>query len=46
MTTEEICKLTKVCLASTYFQFKDTFFEQVEGAAMGSQLSPIVHGGL
>ena len=42
MTTEETCKMTKLCLASTYFQFKDTFYEQVEGAAMGSPLSPIV----
>ena len=39
MRTEEICKQ---CLDSSYFLFKDTFFEQVEGAAMGPPLSPIV----
>ena len=38
----EICGLTRLCLRSMYFQFKDNFFEQLEGAAMGSPLSPIV----
>ena len=36
------CVLTKLCLRSTYFMFGDTFFNQSEGAAMGSPLSPIV----
>jgi len=31
-----ICQLTKLCLSSTYFQFKDSFYEQLEGAAIGS----------
>ena len=29
-------------LPGTYFQFEDQFFEQVDGAALGSPLSPIV----
>ena len=37
-----ICHLTELCLRATYFQFGDQFFEQVDGAAMGSLLSPIV----
>ena len=39
---EQICLLTSLCLHSTYFQFQDSFFEQLEGAAMGSPLSPII----
>ena len=31
-----------LCLTSTYFTFQEEFYEQVEGAAMGSPLSPIV----
>ena len=38
----DICRLTELCLRSTYFMFDSTFFEQVEGAAMGSPLSPVV----
>ena len=30
------------CLKNTYFSFQGQFFEQVEGAAMGSPVSPIV----
>ncbi len=37
-----ICKHVEFCLRSTYFQVKDEYFNQVEGAAMGSPLSPIV----
>ena len=37
-----ICALTELCLHSTYFMFDDTFFDQVEGATLGSPLSPIV----
>ena len=39
---EDICSLTELCLRSTYFQFQDRFFEQIDGAAMGSPLSPVV----
>ena len=38
----DLCLPIKLCLKSTYFQFQDTFFEQLEGAAMGSPLSPVV----
>ena len=39
---DDICSLTELCLRTTYFQFEDRFFEQIDGAAMGSPLSPIV----
>ena len=32
----------EVCLRSTFFTFQKVFYEQVEGVAMGSPLSPIV----
>ena len=38
----EICCLTNLCLCSTYFQFGELFFEQLEGLAMGSPFSPVV----
>ena len=38
----DLCRLIELCLKSTYFRFSDAFYEQVEGAAMGSPLSPIV----
>lgn len=39
---EDICALTELCLRSTYFEFQGRFFEQTDGAAMGSPLSPVV----
>jgi hypothetical protein len=39
---DAICQLTETCLRATYFMFEDRFYEQVDGAAMGSPLSPIV----
>ena len=38
----QLVELTELCLRSSYFQFQDTYYEQIEGAAMGSPLSPIV----
>lgn len=38
----EVCSLVELCLHFTYLQFEGTFFEQVDGAAMRSPLSPIV----
>jgi hypothetical protein len=35
-------ELLEVCLKTTYFQVDDTFFQQKDGIAMGSSLSPIV----
>ena len=42
INADDICSLTELCLRTTYFQFEDQFFEQIDGAAMGSPLSPIV----
>ena len=38
----DLCRLIELCLKSTYFRLGNTFYKQVEGAAMGSPLSPIV----
>ena len=42
MTVNDITCLLEFCLNSTYFTFQGKFYEQVEGAAMGSPISPIV----
>ena len=42
MSIKHIIKLLEFCLRSTYFVFQGQYYEQVEGAAMGSPLSPIV----
>ena len=39
---DDIILLLEICLKNTYFSFQGQFFEQVEGAAMGSPVSPIV----
>ena len=39
---DNIILLLEFCLKNTYFSFQGQFFEQVEGAAMGSPISPIV----
>ena len=38
----QVMQLTELCLRSTYFQFENQFYEQTDGAAMGSPLSPII----
>ena len=38
----QLVELTELCLRSSYFQLQDKYYEQIEGAAMGSPLSPIV----
>ena len=38
----QVMHLTELCLRSTYFQFENQFYEQTDGAAMGSTLSPII----
>ena len=35
-------KCLEICLRSTYFCFKDTFYEQREGTVMGSPVSGVV----
>ena len=42
LTNVDIAKLVEVCLKSTFFKFQQVFYEQIEGVAMGSPLSPIV----
>ena len=42
MSVDHIVCLLEYCLRSTYFTFKGRFYEQQEGAAMGSPISPIV----
>ena len=37
-----IIQLLEFCLKNMNFSFQDQFYEQVEGAAMGSPVSPIV----
>ena len=37
-----VIKLLELCLRSTYFTFDGQIYSQVEGAAMGSPVSPIV----
>ena len=42
MEVSDIILLLEFCLKNTYFSFQDQFYEQVEGAAMGSPVRPIV----
>ena len=39
---QDIIELLGFCLHNTYFSFQNKFYEQVEGAPMGSPVSPIV----
>ena len=39
---DHIVSLLEFCLRNTYFTFKGMFYEQQEGAAMGSPISPNV----
>ena len=42
MEVSDIILLLEFCLKNPYFYFQDQFYEQVEGTAMGSPVSPIV----
>ena len=42
LTVEDITLLLEVCLKIMYFSFQGQFYEWVEGATMGSPVSPIV----
>ena len=42
MSVNQIISLLEFCLGSTYFTFKGRFYEQKEGTAMGSPISPVV----
>ncbi|XP_059068690.1 uncharacterized protein LOC131859150 [Cryptomeria japonica] len=39
---EEIASLVELCLRSTFFAFQGVIYEQVDGVAMGSPLSPVI----
>ena len=42
LPVEDITLLLEFCLRHTYFSFQGQFYEQVEGVATGSPVSPIV----
>ena len=42
MNIRQITSLLEFCLRSTYFTFQNKHYEQIEGTAMGSPISPIV----
>ena len=42
LSMDEIIGLLKLCLTNTCFQWRDHFYEQTIGAAMGSPLSPVI----
>ena len=42
ITVHHIMSLFEFCLKNTYFVFQGRFYEQLDGAAMGSPISPIV----
>ena len=42
LTPTSLCALTELCLKTTYFEFRGDFYEQKDGAAMGSPLSPVI----
>ena len=42
LPVEDITLLLEFCLKNTYFSFQGQFYEQVDGADIGSPVSPIV----
>ena len=42
LLVQNIIELLGFCLHNTYFSFQNKFYEQIEGAAVGSPVSPIV----
>ena len=42
MAVNHISCLLEFCLKNNYFTFQGRFYEKIEGAAMGSPISPIV----
>ena len=42
MNIRQIISLLEFCLRGTYFTFQNKYYEQIEGTAMGSAISPIV----
>ena len=42
MSIQNIGMLLKFCLKNTYFLFQGKYYEQVQAAAMGSPISPLI----
>ena len=42
MSTQNIMDLLEFCQGNTYFLFQGNYFEQTQGAAMGSPVSPVL----
>ena len=42
MSIQQITTLLEFCLTNTYFLFQGKYYEQVQGAAMGSPISPLI----
>ena len=42
MSIQQIVQLLEFCLTNTYFLFQSKYYEQVQGAAMGSSISPLI----
>ena len=42
MSIQNILDLLEFCLCNTYFLFQGQYYEQTQGAAMGSPLSPVL----
>ena len=42
LSATTVCELVEECLRSTYFQYRQSYWEQTEGSPMGSPLSPII----
>ena len=42
LSPQRVAELLQLCLRSTYFSFNGAFYEQKEGAAMGSPVSAVV----
>ena len=42
LSVDSIIELLTLCLKTTYFSYEDSLYQQTDGAAMGSPLSPIV----
>ena len=42
MSIQQITSLLEFCLSNTYFLFQGKYYEQVQGAAMGSPISPLI----
>ena len=42
LTIDDVIEMLDICLSTTYFSYKGTFYKQKKGAAMGSPVSPII----